>query len=195
MALILPNVSYSLPGNFTLCTNYFTCLALDGYLLCDTVLSSLSSYISTHYSLHQCVHFTYGPGVESIHGMVCRTKASLANYNNVLHMVQVLGNDPLKSVAIIHLIVFALHKSGGVESTRNLVCRTKAVLANHSHVSRVGWALGDSRPVLALPTSHASILLIFFVCLSNCMPEPVFSTPVGTANKVPMKRLQTNSQF
>lgn len=104
--------------------------------------------------------------------MVCRTKASLANYNNVLCVGQVLGDDPLRSVAIIHFIVFALHAGGGVEVIHNLVCRTEAILANHCHVSRVGQALGDSRPVLTLPTSYASILLIFlYVYPTACQSQ------------------------
>lgn len=32
--------------------------------------------------------------------------------------------------------------ASGVESIHDVVCRTETILANRSHISRVGWALG-----------------------------------------------------
>lgn len=32
-------------------------------------------------SLHKCIHFAYGSGVESIYDMLCRTKAIQANHS------------------------------------------------------------------------------------------------------------------
>lgn len=63
-----------------------------------------------------------------------------------------------------------------VKSIHNLVCRTKAVLANCSPVSCARWALGDSRLVV---TSHASSL---WLAVQLCA-EAVSSTSVQ------MKRL------
>lgn len=38
------------------------------------------------------------------------------------------------------------------------VCGTEASQANRHSASQVGWALGDSRPIVVLPTSHARFL-------------------------------------
>lgn len=46
----------------------------------------------------------------------------------------------------------------GVETSNNMVRRTRAILANHSHVSGVGQAVGDIRLVVMLPPLHASFL-------------------------------------
>lgn len=46
----------------------------------------------------------------------------------------------------------------GVESIPNVACRTKAMLANHSRISPVGRAFGNSRLVLALPASHVPMI-------------------------------------
>lgn len=52
------------------------------------------------------------------------------------------------------------------ESIRNVVCRTKATLANCSRVSCAGRDLGDCRLPVALLKSHA-LFLRFVKCLSN----------------------------
>lgn len=48
----------------------------------------------------------------------------------------------------------------------NVGRRTKAIWAKCSHGSCVGWALGDSWLLVALPSSHASLPLV--VRLPNC---------------------------
>lgn len=60
---------------------------------------------------------------------------------------------------IIHFAnVFASHKGSGIGSVHNMVCGTKSVPANRSRVSPVGRALGDCKPLVTLPTSHAGSL-------------------------------------
>lgn len=60
---------------------------------------------------------------------------------------------------IIHFAnVFASHKGSGIGSVHDMVCGTKSVPANRSRVPPVGRALGDCKPLVTLPTSHARFL-------------------------------------
>lgn len=62
------------------------------------------------------------------------------------------------------------------------VCRTKAVLANHSRVSRDGWALGgglggvsallNESSVVPSTTKHSAFVpVIGLICLSDCVKK------------------------
>lgn len=45
-----------------------------------------------------------------------------------------------------------------IKTILNTVCRINTFLANYSHVSHLGRALGNSRLVVVLPTSNALFL-------------------------------------
>lgn len=59
----------------------------------------------------------------------------------------------------------SLHILVGCRIIHNATCGTKAIPASRSHVSQVGQDLGDSRLVVALPTSNASFFWLV-VCMS-----------------------------